>query len=265
MVIFNERRKTMRTIPLALFGLIALGAVHARPAAADEALRLTLDVENDRPQLGEPVTVTVTLANDGAEPVEIMGRLEPEYGFVRFTITDPHGESARFAPWALKEHAAPETVLAPGDAVTVGAKLFYGADGWTFDGPGVYRIEASYLERITADPITITVQTPPTPRACEAAALLVQSEEAGRFLMLEGGDHLKDGLNRVERVATDLPETPQAALRELRARRESSRGLPEFSGEPAAAGRRRSRRGFARARERGAGRVPSHGSHASGA
>jgi len=188
----------------------------ARPAAAQEAkkdekgLELRIRADKDQFLLGEPVILFVTLRNVGGGPTRVARLLEPEYDFVKYRVREPDGDLVPFVPWAIKDHPEPEGQISPGETLQDVAKIFYGGQGWTFQQPGKYEITATYRDQVQSNTLAITVVEPKDPAARRAADLFLGSDEAGRFLLLEGGDHLSDGMRHLKQVAEEFPDTPHA-------------------------------------------------------
>lgn len=181
---------------------------------ANAAARLELSLAHVRPEfvLGETVSVLVRLTNSGDEPANVLRHLKPEYGNVKYSLAQGDGPLKPYAPWAIKDPAEPFVTLGPGQVLVEEVDLFYDAHGWTMTEPGAWRVEAVYGETVRAEPLTIAIVPPRNEAERAAAQALLSSPEAGRFLLLRGGDHLRQGVAVLERVASAQPETPQAAV-----------------------------------------------------
>lgn len=177
---------------------------------AQENIELAIKTDKTEYVLGEAVIIYVSLKNVGPTPIEVMRFLEPDYGFVQYSVKDPDGNEISFLPWALKENPAPQQRLSPEEAVRKEAKIFFGSNGWTFSKPGSYEISTVYMGNVESNSINITVLSPTDAVTKRAADLFLESEEVGYFLLLEGGDHLRDGMQRLEQVAIQMPNTPHA-------------------------------------------------------
>lgn len=180
------------------------------PALAQRDLELSLVSDRTEFEFGEPVVLFVSLTNRGSTASGAMRFLQPDYGFVEYIVRDPEGTEQTFVPLGLNEHAAPQMTLAPGESLIAEAKLFFGGRGWTFASPGRYQVQAVYLGEVSSNRREVTVRAPTEEASRRAAELFLQSEEVGRFLVFEGGDHLSDGMGRLEEVASTLPATPHA-------------------------------------------------------
>jgi hypothetical protein len=191
--------------------LAMLGAcVWPLRAQAQDRIELRITADKDQYPLGEPVILYVTLKNNGVNPVEVARLLSPEYQFVKYRVKEPGGETVPFVPWAIKDHPAPSQRLAPGDEVHGVAKIFYGGQGWTFQRPGSYEITATYRDQVPSNTLKITVVEPQDQATRRAAEVFLGSDEAGRFLLLEGGDHLTEGIRHLQQVAQEFGDTPHA-------------------------------------------------------
>jgi hypothetical protein len=70
---------------------------------------------------------------------------------------------------------------------------------------------------LVSNTITVRIPAPTDEQTAQAAKLFLESPyEVGLFFLWEGGgDHLTDGLQRLERVASQYPETPHATYANL--------------------------------------------------
>jgi len=173
---------------------------------------LSLEISTDRSEfvLGEPVVLYVTLKNAGSGPVQVMPRLEPDYQFVEYFVKGPDGAESVFLPWAYKDYVGAQTTLQPGDSISGVAKIFYGGNGWTFKVPGTYRLRAVYENSASSQEISINVKAPTDDAGQRSSQIFLSSDEVGKFLLFEGGDHLQDGISKLKTVADQMPGTPHA-------------------------------------------------------
>ena len=177
-------------------------------------LSLTLSADKSAFQLGEPLVVNVELKNEGGNSVEIIKYLAPNYQFTSYTITMPDGgQSSYHPPTILNVMHNFKTTLSPGESLFETAKIFFGNEGWLFDTPGNYKINATHTSldgnHITSNQLAVEIQSPTDDGQRRAAELMLTSE-AGIFLLWEGGDQFKKGIASLERVATELSETVHA-------------------------------------------------------
>lgn len=219
--------------------------------SADTPLRLELRAPKTTYVIGEAVVLTAILHNAGTAEVEVMPLLDPNYQFLNIEIQRPGTEEfQRFRPAVLAEGRGTRSRrLAPGEAVLAEAKIFFGAQGWTFTEPGSYAVRADFgagdalgsEERVASAELVLEIQEPRRPADRRARGALQDengqlSTEAGLYLLFEGGDHLSTGARKVRRV-TDEPESAQAPAAQLAAgmaalypsaRRGVSRGAPQI-------------------------------------
>lgn len=194
---------------ICLMGCFILFTITFFLKAAD---KLELEIQTDKTKflLAEPIVLIVSLKNLDTKPIKVMQFLEPDFGFVDYLVTGPDGNQSKFVPWALKEHPSPQVDLAAGDTLSVEAKIFFGGDEWTFSKPGRYEIQAIYMDNLPSNKLNITVVSAADDPARKAGDLFIKSKEVGYFLLFEGGDHLKEGKQRLEEVSNQFPDTPHA-------------------------------------------------------
>lgn len=163
-------------------------------------------------QFTEPVTLEVALSNHTSEAMPT-GRLSPSYGDVDFIIRKPNGAVERYQPPLFKCETTP-TVLSGGAQKRHVTSLAVGAKGFTFDAPGRYEITAvtpdpSSGVMIVARPVNIWVRYPE--RQDEEIARRVFTSDAGLFLYMGGGEHLRRAKGALNEVAEQFPDHPFAA------------------------------------------------------
>ncbi len=178
---------------------------------AQNQLELSISADKEYYLLGEPIIVYVKLKNVGNKSVEAMRYLEPDFDYVRYFITGLDGEEEQFTSIMLKEPANPRQTLPPKGSIHAAAKIFYGSDEWIFQAPGQYLLKAIYLNQVTSNSIAINVHDPSNANEQRASSLIIESQDIGLFFVLEGGDHLIDGIDRLRRIATEFPKTSLAS------------------------------------------------------
>ena len=192
---------------LIIFSLVSLSL----PAAfAQEKLSIEIKADKSTFLLGEPVILYISLKNSDMTSSEVVP-LEPEYGFAEYMIKGPNRLEKRFLPWSYRELADPRKLLAPGEEMTAFSKIFYGSDGWTFKTPGAYEIWMVYQGNLSSNRLTLDIMKATDQANLTAGDLFLGSDEVGKFLLFEGGDHLKDGIGRINQVTSQFPDTPHAA------------------------------------------------------
>jgi hypothetical protein len=172
----------------------------------------------------------VELLNEGTVSQEIIPLLEPEYGFLGLHVRAPQATDFRpYHPPVLKEgRGKSRRALPSAEALYAEARIFFGADGWTFDQPGEYVILADFPStespgspRVASDSLRIQIREPTTPASRRALELLRTPDQTrlgaqqGLFLYLEGGDHLTLGKERLEQIVIETPAAPQTSAARL--------------------------------------------------
>jgi hypothetical protein len=127
------------------------------------------------------------------------------------------------------------TSLAPGEEVAATFPIFYGALGWTFSRPEAYRVTAGYRYsggahhvRVQSNPVSVTIVN-----EGGLGSLLVSdtpaSEEAGRFLLWQRGDHLQDGQALLINLFKTFPDSPVSDYALLAFGRNLSRSFRDYA------------------------------------
>lgn len=205
----------------------ALALLAAGEAAAQARLELRLAAPESVP-LGAPLAIRVELVNLGPAPASVFRHLAPEFDAVRYTVSGP-GRDGPFVPWAIKEPAEPMTELAPGSSLVEEVDLFYGGEGWLLREPGRYTIGATYADLVDAAPVVVTVTEPRDAAERQAARAMLDEPEAGRFLLLRGGEHLAAGRAAVQRAAELAPASAVGAAANLALGLERLRPARDFA------------------------------------
>ena len=187
----------------------------AQLGLAAPRLELTMAPAQSGFVLGEPVAVVIRLSNTGDQPVTVARHLRPEYANVRFVVAKDNGIGRVYAPWGIKEPKEPFAVLAPGESLVEVADLFYDARGWVFTEAGAWTIDAVYAGTVPAKRLQLTIVSPRNNAERAAAETLLASPDAGRFLLLRGGDHLPIGMSVLDQITREEPTTPHAVAANL--------------------------------------------------
>lgn len=180
------------------------------PLIAESEYKLKLTVKTEKLDYfpGFPVIAYIYLENYAPFfPAEVVRCLEPEYGFVEYIVRTPEGKEIPFIPWTYKAHPNPETTLTAEGAIRAEAKIFFGANGWTFTRPGEYILKAIYMKELESDEWSFSIITPEPGAQKEICELFLGSKEVGYFLLFEGGDHLVEGKKRLEKVIYSHPRS----------------------------------------------------------
>jgi len=180
-----------------LWSLLALQQVNA--------FVLELNVDKTEYVLGEPVVVYASITNDSPISAELPQHLLPEYYDVTYMI----GEN-RFKAWILSEHLEPTKTFVQGEILRQEIKLFCGSKGrWTFPSQGVYNITAK-TQGQASNTLTLTVRAPANEQEEQVASLLLDSTDVCYFLLFEAGGHLVDGIQRLQQVVDQYPDSSLA-------------------------------------------------------
>ena len=231
--------------PSESFRVVDPGSFNARhaPASIDSALRkaaardrsgfiapdqnpLQLKLETPKASYvaGEPVVLTVGLHNTGTTNQFVLPLLDPKYRFLNVEIKAPgRADFDAFQPVLIADARGVKfQKLSPGESYHDEARIFFGADGWACKEPGEYIVRADYPApsgdgaprddgaRIQSTELRFVVTEPTTSSARRARELILGPQE-GLYLVLGGGDHLKDATANLKQVVQDAPTAPQAA------------------------------------------------------
>jgi hypothetical protein len=171
-------------------------------------------------RLGEPVIVYMELINSGSEPVEVLKKLEPEVGIVKFFIKKQNEETI-FRPYMVVDSLPEKVSLKPGSRISGSAKIFYGGKGWTFNSPGNYQIKATYSgivkypdKAIESNTVEVNI-TGPSSEEEKDEVNLIMGDEQGLFLLFQGGDHLSKGMKNLEELTKKYPQSELAAYADI--------------------------------------------------
>lgn len=199
-------KKTSTILTWIAVCLLLIAASSPLKAGLEYKLKLTIKTELMDYFPGYPVFAYIYLENYAYEfPAEVVRCLEPEYGYVQYIIKTPDGKEIPFIPWAYKEHPNPEMTLTAGGIIRAEAKIFFGANGWTFNQPGEYVLKAIYMGELESNEWPFSITTPDSAAQKDLCELFLGSKEVGYFLLLEGGDHLEEGKKRLEKVINTYP------------------------------------------------------------
>jgi hypothetical protein len=194
-------------------------------ATDSETLKLEVRSPKANYVVGEAVTLTVALRNDGTSARQVPGELAPEFGVLNVAIQEPGDDTPRpFRPAILRDtRRIVRRTLPPRQSLLAEARIFFGAEGWTLTTPGEYVVFADYPVSVSANalrvqsaPLRFTVTDGESASSAHARRLLTDPEtarlgtEQGLFLLFRGGDHLKKGGQAIRRIAAEAPDSPQA-------------------------------------------------------
>ncbi len=191
----------------------------APPAATgvhDDKLVISVIPERSHYLVGEPVYVAIRLRNSGDRVEWVIDSLYPEDGGVELVITGPDGRAVPFVPYGEADHdTESNTSLSPAQTIGNMVPIFFGGNGWTFREPGTYRIVAYFqlaaekgkVRESKSAPATIEIVSSSQGTALVAEAAPV-SQEVGKFLLWQAGDHLEKGQARLHALLDREPDSP---------------------------------------------------------
>jgi hypothetical protein len=113
-------------------------------SSLDPSLELLMHTTKKIFELGEPVTLELSLKNIGDRPVTLLEDFDLRGGLLRLAVTDPQGKRRPFLPFVHRDTVLQQRTLAAGEAFYLQVRLAVGLLGCPFKEPGAYRIEASY-------------------------------------------------------------------------------------------------------------------------
>ena len=219
---------------LLLFSLMLAGHGFGQEPPASASLELTLEIGKADLVFGEPVYAIVLLTNSGSAPVDTAKVLDPQTGDVQIDVTSSTKPTFRFLPLFYSDALHARAPLRPGEKIAAAFPIFYGALGWTFDRAGTYRIAATYRhiggtqgKPVRSNSVDVTVADEGGP----GASLLEHtsaSEEAGKFLLWQRGDHLRQGHLLLTRLQQQYPDSPVIDYVWLAFGRNLSRGFRNY-------------------------------------
>lgn len=193
--------------------VICLTAFIINPASVS-ATTLALEIKFDKAEylLGEPVYMTAILRNTGDKPVNAPSWFNAKTSDLRINIIRPDGKQIGYVPLAFLDSDEPYLPLSPGSVVAAVIPVFYGGRGWTFDAPGDYSVRAIYNPRgikvfVASNKVNLLINKAES----EAGRFLFSngkaSDEAGKFLLWQSGDHLRQGIAHLENLADKYPKS----------------------------------------------------------
>lgn len=187
-LLIARRAAALLVVRLVVRLAVLLAATVAARVAAAQPLTLTLSAQKSAYQLGEPVTLLVTLHNTGSQPEMVIPRLDATEGNVTYEVIAPDGTRRLFHPAWRDELLVQPLALAGGKSVT-GVAHLYGSPGEPpFDRPGDYQVTGSYHG--VASPPGLVRVLPPASAAAEAQGRLLLDPAVQLFLRARGGEHL---------------------------------------------------------------------------
>lgn len=198
---------------------------------------LLTQIETDKTSIviGEPSYITVRLSNSGSEPIAVPGMLEWQSTTLRLMITAPDGRAIPYSSLFFADLSIPERSLAAGEQIEQVLPIFFGAGGWSFQQPGTYKLKLSFNQnsRIGATAHQSNQLSIVVTEEVGASALLVNdsksSAEAGKFLFWQQGDHLKGGIENLNRLVEHYPDSILANYSRFALARNLSRSFRNYT------------------------------------
>ena len=186
-------------------------------------LSLKLETPTNSFVVGTPISLTVGLHNTGTDIQYVSPYVSPEHQFLSIEVA--FEESSEFvpirSPILLDSPYSSPMPLSPGQSIHEEAKLFFGANGWTFSRPGRYRLRATsplydqsgYSIGFVQSPTTEIRITSPTNTEDRLVSDQVIGDQQGILLTLAGGD-FPEAYAKLSKAVTDAPSAKQSpALR----------------------------------------------------
>ena len=170
--------------------------------------------------LGEPVVVELKLSSTDRRGTRTHGYLHPRDGLVHIAIQRPSGQVVAYRPLMPRCVDQARTVQLGEDAIYDSAYIGFGADGFTFEQPGFYRLRATYVaddgSHIVSPTIRIRVRSPLT-AADDRVADLLFADGQGQLLYLLGSDSpsLQGANDAMSEIATQYADHPMAVFARL--------------------------------------------------
>ncbi|MCE7004813.1 hypothetical protein LWC34_18575 [Kibdelosporangium philippinense] len=194
---------------------------YANYIADTTGLRLQVKAAHERPILGMPIVLDISLTTDRSQRVNAREQLHPKYGFVQVVISRPRGDVIVHRP-PVTHCATPELVLPrSGESLPISAYVGYDAAvGQIFEDPGVYKIRATYAapdgNLIISNLATVRVGAPHSVEG-DIVADLMLGDQTGMALTLLGTDspYLSNGMDALETVAEEYSQHPSAIYARL--------------------------------------------------
>ena len=178
-------------------------AVSLTGGASGQDFKLELSAEKSDFLLGEPVVVLVKVTNTGNTTMTIPGGLSPEMETLVYEISGPGGERLPYSPLYVADTDKSIT-LNRNESAHGAARIFYGGNGYAFPEAGAYKVTVRYKAERSA-PLSLNIIAPRNAAEEKQARLILENNEVGLFLMLEGGDELAKAQEVTDTMLRDYP------------------------------------------------------------
>ncbi|HKR03726.1 MAG TPA: hypothetical protein VJY62_03750 [Bacteroidia bacterium] len=178
---------------------------------SDEAVELSLTVSGllNVVPIGAPVRIDLKLKNLSSYPVMAPSDISLKSGYVSGEIIDPLGNSRTFSPLVLCLEEEKIDWLHPDQVISNSLTLLRGGEGALFPTSGMYNIKVvvewdikGQMRKVTGN--TQIMVTGAVDAAHANAAFEILSTPDTLLTLVLGGDHLKDGVNAIQK-ALDNP------------------------------------------------------------
>lgn len=209
----------------------------AEEAETSQKHPLVVELEAQKPNVivGEPVYITARLRNSGSGNVQVPMILEFQSLTLRLQITHPNGKTIQFSPLFYADTIIPNKNSSSNEKLEQVLPIFFGSNGWTFPRPGTYQLALQYEHKSATNVIQIE---------SEAISVMVNNEEAtseilvndsmssiaaGKFMFWQQGDHLTEGILKLNKLVEQHPDTILANYARLALARNISRGFRNYA------------------------------------
>ncbi len=170
---------------------------------------------------GAPVRVNFTLANKSKNPMEVPARLSMKYGFVKGKVIDPSGFERAFSPIIRCIDEETLTFIEPNGKISHSITLLRGPQGALFQVPGFHTIIINITWNLKGTPIRATGESnvmimPPVDTAHAETAYHILNTPDALLTLVIGGDHLKEGIEAIQKGVENSVLRPHFALIEAK-------------------------------------------------
>jgi len=197
--------------------------VLASPALAS-ALTAELSTARATYALGEPVELSLRIANETDTPIGIHRVTDERTGMLWPEIAKGEGEFRRYIgpQYSVKDVHLPVTPLAPGESLTIPLRVLFNfpsklpgeIDGFfAFDEPGSYRVRVALVDVLPSQTVhtdTIPVQIVAPRDAGAEVWRLLQTRDAAYFLHTGSPLTAASDVSGLEQILSRYPESAQA-------------------------------------------------------
>ena len=178
------------------------------PNDENDALLLHASTLSEALPLGAPLRVDLKLSNVSDQPIAAPHSLSMKRGHVKGYLQDQHGNQRTFKPLIICMDDVELSELAPGASIFHSITLLRGPEGALLPAPGRYQIVIEVHWDIAGLEMEITTEssiivTPATDEAHYIAAQRVLSSTDALLTLALGGDHMKDGVQAIQRALED--------------------------------------------------------------